>query len=357
MSSAATSKTGTSPTTSGLPPEQVLFGTSAAMNDVRRRTEKFCRTNIPVLLQGPGGTGKEILARWIHAHSPFSAGQFIKVNCAAIPGTLLESELFGYEKGAFTGAQVMKPGRVELAQNGTLFLDEIAELDPGLQAKLLHFLQDGRFPRIGGREEQLVDTRVICATNRILEDEIAAGRFRSDLFYRINVVRIEMPRLKERREDIPVLAEYFREQLESRFGKSSAPLGAELLELLRAGDWPGNIRELENRMARYVVLGREEAATDIPLRRRPVFAPLSPELDATVPLKRRAKEAIREMEKRVIFDVLQANRWNRRKAAQVLKISYRALIYKIREADLTQRNGNTVSESGGKSAKSGFSGS
>src|SRR6202171_6680624 len=182
-----------------VPSAQILFGCAPSMNEIRAKTEKICRTNVPVLLCGEGGTGKEALARWIHAQSGYSQGQFIKVNCAAIPGNLLESELFGYEKGAFTGAHVSKPGRVELAHNGTLFLDEIADLELALQSKILHFLQDGCFSRIGDQAERAVNVRVICATNKDLEQEIAAGNFRSDLFYRINVVRFRLPQLSERK--------------------------------------------------------------------------------------------------------------------------------------------------------------
>src|SRR6266481_8949532 len=183
-----------------LPPDEVIFGCSAKMSELRQRAAKVCGTSVAVLLQGDGGTGKEVLARWIHKHSPYNNGQFVKVNCAAIPGTLLESELFGYEKGAFTGAHGVKPGRVELAHQGTLFLDEIADLDLGLQSKLLHFLQDGHFSRIGDEAEREVETRLLCATNKSLEDEIEAGRFRADLFYRINVLKIALPRLAARRE-------------------------------------------------------------------------------------------------------------------------------------------------------------
>src|SRR5450432_338891 len=170
---------------STIPPDHVLFGRSAAMSEVRQRAEKIRETNVPVLLCGAGGTGKEAIARWIHAHSRYSQGQFVKVNCAAIPANLLESELFGYEQGAFTGAQTTKLGRVELAHNGTLFLDEIADLEMALQSKVLHFLQDGVFSRIGDQSERVVNARVICATNKDLEQEIAAGNFRQDLFYRI----------------------------------------------------------------------------------------------------------------------------------------------------------------------------
>src|SRR4029077_9798719 len=188
-----------------LPPEDVIFGRSLAMLQVRRLATKICGTNVPVLLNGSGGTGKEVLARWIHKQSPVSAGQFVKVNCAAIPGSLLESELFGYEKGAFTGAHTSKPGRVELAHKGTLFLDEIADLGMDLQCKLLQFLQDGRFSRIGGESEKVVEARLICATNKNMEEQNELGRFFADLYYRINVVRVRLPHWRGRDEDIAVL--------------------------------------------------------------------------------------------------------------------------------------------------------
>src|SRR6516165_12503251 len=199
-----------------LPPEEVLFGRSEAMKKLRRRATKVAGTSVPVLLYGPKGSGKEVLARWIHSHSAVPGGQFVKVNCPAIPGTLLESELFGFQKGAFTGAHASKPGRMELAQSGTLFLDEIAELDASLQAKLLHVLQDGHFTRIGDHEEKRMDARVVCATNRDLQREIESGSFRADLFYRINVITITMPALRDRRDDIPYLTEYLRVQFNRR---------------------------------------------------------------------------------------------------------------------------------------------
>src|SRR6266571_3679508 len=221
------------------PPDEVLFGRSSVMQDVQKWATKICGTNVPVLLNGSGGTGKEVLARWIHKHSPWSNGQFVKVNCAAIPGLLLESELFGYEKGAFTGANASKPGRVELAHHGTLFLDEIADLGLGLQSKLLQFLQDGRFSRIGDESERAVETRLICATGKNLEEEIDLGRFRADLYYRINVIRLRLPSLRERGEDIPLLAEYFRAQFQEKFNKQSEPLSIEMLHYLQNLDWPG----------------------------------------------------------------------------------------------------------------------
>jgi len=317
-----------------LPPDEVLFGRSAAMMEVRSLAAKVCDINAPVLLCGDGGTGKEAMARWIHMHSRNAAGQFVKVNCAAIPGSLLESELFGYEKGAFTGAHVSKPGRVELAQNGTLFLDEIADLDSGLQSKLLQFLQDGSYSRIGGTEEKLVEMRLICATNKDLQQEIDAGTFRADLFYRINVVRMRLPRLRERSEDIPLLAEYFLLQFQQKFAKPAEPLSSALLQYLRNLNWPGNIRELSNGIARYVLVGAE-ANIGPELVARPRSA-ASRNFNGTVnlPLKQLSKEAVREREKSYILEALKANQWNRRRTAEALKISYRTLIYKIRDAGL-----------------------
>ncbi|HKF25314.1 MAG TPA: sigma 54-interacting transcriptional regulator [Candidatus Acidoferrum sp.] len=319
-----------------LPPEDIVFGVSSVMQEIRQRALKICRTNVPVLLVGDGGTGKEVLARWLHANSDFASGDFVKVNCAAIPGSLLESELFGHEKGAFTGAHIARPGRVERAHLGTLFLDEIGDLDSALQSKLLHFLQDGCFSRLGDQAERMVDTRVMCATGRRLEDEIAAGRFRADLYYRINVLKIEMPRLAQRREDIPRLAEHFRQLHTQQFSKDCEPFGPELIGYLQNLAWPGNLRELSNCIARYIVIGPESLSQREPVRPRPpVYTPAAHE--GPVPLKKITKEAIREMERTAIVEALRANHWNRRKAAQALKISYRAMIYKIRDAGLIVR--------------------
>ncbi len=307
------------------------------MSEVRSRAEKICNTNIPVLLCGEGGTGKEALARWIHAQSGYRQGEFVKVNCAAIPGNLLESELFGYEKGAFTGAHLSKPGRVELAHNGTLFLDEIADLEMALQSKILHFLQDGCFSRIGDQTERAVNVRVICATNKDLEQAIAAGNFREDLFYRINVVRFRLPRLRDRKEDIPALAEYFRTLHEQDFATASAPLDASTIEYLQNSNWPGNVRELSNGMARHVLIGPEALVGPAPLRERASARSVVRGSVGEVPLKRIAKAAIQELERNVILESLRTHQWNRRKTAAALQISYRALIYKIRDAGLTSR--------------------
>jgi two-component system, NtrC family, response regulator AtoC len=306
------------------------------MLDVQRRAEKICRTNVPVLLCGDAGTGKEIVARWMHWRSPYQGGQFVKVNCAAIPGSLLESELFGYEKGAFTGAHAAKPGRVELADKGTLFLDEIADLDTGLQSKLLHFVQDGTFSRIGAEAERSVETRIICSTNRDLGNEIEAGRFRADLYYRISVFELKLPKLSERREDVPALAQYFRASYQKQFAKECDPLAPEVLNYLENLLWPGNVRELSNCIARYVLIGQDAFAQDS-LRKR--VTPSRGAVGYVSPLRSIAKEAIRELERNVILEALRTNQWNRRKTAQALKISYRALIYKIRDAGLVSRRG------------------
>src|SRR5205085_10321844 len=241
-----------------LPPEVVVFGQTEAMQAVRSRLDKVAGANVPVLVHGESGTGKDIIARMIHGYSPWKSGPFVKVNCPAIPGTLLESELFGYEKGAFTGAYGSKPGRVEMAHRGTLFLDEISELDLALQSKLLQLLQDGQFCRIGAQEDKKVEVRVVCATNRRLEEEIETGTFRQDLYYRINVVNLHMPPLRDRRGDIPELVEYFLEYYNRKYNCRARMLSGELMNSLQKYRWPGNIREPENLIKRYVILGNED---------------------------------------------------------------------------------------------------
>jgi len=304
------------------------------MQAVRQKVERAAGLNVPILILGESGTGKEVLARLIHERSPWRSGPFVKVNCPAIPGTLLESELFGFQKGAFTGAHAAKPGHIEMSQGGTLFLDEIAELDASLQAKLLHVLQDGHFTRIGDHEEKRMDARVVCATNRHIQREIESGGFRSDLLYRINVITITLPGLRERRDDIPYLAEYLRLQFNRRFQREAPPLSSDTLHVLRQRDWPGNIRELENCIARYVVLGSEEGLYGDRLERASSHFTYEPTADGSIPLKHISQQVTRRMERDVILKVLQANHWNRRKAAEILKISYRALLYKVRQAGL-----------------------
>ena len=317
-----------------IPPEAVVFGHCEAMRVLRERLDKVANANVPVLIQGESGTGKDIIARMIHGLSPWRTGPFVKVNCPAIPGTLLESELFGYEKGAFTGAYGSKPGRVELAHRGTLFLDEISELDLALQSKLLQLLQDGQFCRIGAQEDKKVEVRVVCATNRQLEVEIETGTFRQDLFYRINVVNLHMPPLRERRGDIEDLVSYFLEYYNRKYNCRARSLSPDLLAVLQKYHWPGNIRELENLVKRYVILGNEEVITnDLVAREQEYFNP-DINLDGPISLKKLTRQATRELERKVILKVLQANHWNRKQAARALSISYRALLYKIRDAGL-----------------------
>jgi two-component system, NtrC family, response regulator AtoC len=317
-----------------LPPEEIYFGPSEAMRAVRRKVDRAAGLNVPILILGESGTGKEVLARYIHSLSPWRNGPFVKLNCAAIPGTLLESELFGYQRGSFTGAHAAKPGRIEAAQGGTLFLDEIAEIDASLQAKLLHVLHDGVFTRIGDFEEKRMDARVICATNRDLPRAIETGKFRADLFYRINVIAVQLPPLRDRREDIPTLVEYFRQQFNNRFQRNAAPLSGSALQLLKEKQWRGNVRELENSIARYVVLGSEEVLLSETHERRFAKPSFSVAADGSIPLKRISQQATRRIEHEIILKVLQANHWNRRKTAEILKISYRALLYKVRQAGL-----------------------
>jgi two-component system response regulator AtoC len=322
----------------GLPSEEIIFGRSMAMISIRQKVQKVLGTDVPILIQGENGTGKGLLAHYIHSRSPMSSGAFVKVNCAAIPGALLESELFGYEKGSFTDAHTSKPGYVEMAHRGTLFLDEIADLDLGLQAKVLQLLQDGHFSRIGDKQERRAETRIICATNRDLGAEIEAGRFRNDLFYRINVISINLPSLRDRHEDVALLAEYFLRQLNARFERDTPPFSQESLDNLSSREWRGNIRELENVVARYAILGSLDTAEPEMPPRPPRTAAYRVGVDGTIPLKRIAKQAIREMEGNLILNALRENKWNRRKAAQALNISYRALIYKIREAGLSPKS-------------------
>jgi two-component system, NtrC family, response regulator AtoC len=333
-------------TVGSIPPESIIFGRSRQMQEARKKVEKVSAVDIPVLIQGDSGTGKEILARLIHSYSPWSEGPFVKVNCPAIPGTLLESELFGYERGAFTGAFGSKPGRMELASGGSVFLDEISELEIGLQAKLLQFLQDGRFCRIGAKEDTHVEARVICATNRDLLRAVDLGAFREDLFYRINVVMITLPPLSERAEDIPDLTRYFLSFYNHRFSRNIPPPSRWVAQMLQDYKWPGNIRELENLVKRYVILGSEESiASELSATKREV-----PDFEfqggaaGPISLKKITREAVLEVERDIILKALQANHWNRKRAAKALSISYRALLYKIRQANLPSARARTQTQ-------------
>jgi two-component system response regulator AtoC len=317
---------------------------SRKMKNVLAIIEQVAATNITVLIRGESGTGKELVARTIFSRSQRRDKSFVKVLCAALPEGLLESELFGYEKGAFTGAQKRKPGKFEFANGGTIFLDEIGEIHPSLQAKLLQVLQDGEFARIGGEADVKVDARVIAATNRNLEKAVTEGHFREDLFYRLNVVSIYLPPLRERREEIPFLIDYFLNKFTRQYGKSYPGLSDETYKLFIEHNWPGNIRELENAIKRVVVLGSEEdvlksfsqshgngaAPAAVPLQHAQAFqsAPFS--------LKAVGKEAAKNAEKELLKNILDQTHWNRKKAAHLLNISYKALLYKLKKYDLAK---------------------
>lgn len=304
---------------------------------IRRSLLKVADTNIPILIEGESGTGKEIICKYLHQHSVWGLGPFVKVNCPAIPGTLLESELFGYERGAFTGAVGTKAGRVEMAESGTLFLDEISELDPSLQSKLLQVLQDGQFQAIGSTVDKKVNVRVICATNRQLQREVAEERFRQDLYYRITGLVLRLPPLRERLEDLAPLVEYFVALYNEQFKCDAPPISESCLLLMSTHPWTGNIRELENLTKRYVVVGTEDAILSEIGHRGMVTGYSGIDPDSSISLAQLTRTAVREMEGRIIRNSLQANQWNRKRTARALKISYRSLLYKLKKAGIQNR--------------------
>jgi two-component system response regulator AtoC len=320
-----------------MPPESIIFGRTEAMAAVRRSLLKVADTNIPILIEGESGTGKEIICKYLHQRSVWGRGPFVKVNCPAIPGTLLESELFGYERGAFTGAVGTKAGRVEMAESGTLFLDEISELDPSLQSKLLQVLQDGQFQAIGSTVDKKVNVRVICATNRQLHREVAEQRFRQDLYYRITGLVLRLPPLRERLEDLASLAQYFVALHNEQFKCDAPPISESSLLLMSTHPWTGNIRELENLTKRYVVVGTEDAILSEIGHRGMVPGYSGGDADSSVSLGQLTRTAVREMEGRIILNSLHANQWNRKRTARALKISYRSLLYKLKKAGIQNR--------------------
>ena len=318
--------------------------TSSKMQPIRDLISKVASTNTTVLLRGESGTGKEVLARALHKASPRAGRQFLKVNCAALPGELLESELFGHEKGAFTGAYRQKPGKFEAAHQGTLMLDEIGEMPLRLQAKLLHVLQDGEFSRVGGEKIIDTDVRLIAATNRDLEASMRAHQFREDLYYRLNVIEVRIPPLRERREEVPGLVDFFLKKFNAQYGRA-VDIPSDTMRVFVDYHWPGNIRELENAVKRVVVLGTARPVhTEIigNINRGPrVTMPGVPTMaatvaspDAPISLKEIARQAAREAERVAIKEVLDRVHWNRAKAARLLQISYKALLYKIVDCGL-----------------------
>ena len=324
-----------------MPPESVIFGQTAVLREVRQKLERVAGANISILITGESGTGKDIIARLLHLYSPWSSGPFVKVNCPAIPGSLLESELFGYEKGAFTGAIGNKPGRVEMAHRGTLFLDEISELDPSLQAKLLQLLQDGQFSRIGSQEDKKVEVRVVSATNRDLHQEIDVGNFRHDLFYRVAAMVIHVPALRERAVDIPLICEYLLQYYNDKLNGRAPMLRPALLAKMQRYSWPGNIRQLENLIKRYVVMGTDDVIVSELVQNSDRDTIPDFTFDGPVSLKKLTRQTVRKIEARIILGALHANNWNRKKAARALGISYRALLYKLKEVGIPQRRAVT----------------
>jgi len=366
---------------------KLLFGHSEKMAEVRDLIERVADTDVTCLVRGESGTGKELVARAIYASSLRRDKPFVKVNCAALPTELLESELFGFERGAFTGAIQQKPGKFEFANHGTMFLDEIGDMSFPLQAKLLQVLQDGEFSRLGGKHDVRVDVRVVAATNQDLEQCVIDGKFREDLFFRLNVVCITLPPLRERREEIPILSEYFLKKYSVQYNKPLTSISTDTMRLFMDYDWPGNVRELENLIKRAVVLGSEgairkeiqhgiamaahrvtqsslvthpapvaagghpsgvhfvsrtnghgSAATvappSAPAQLTPAEFAAAAAAEGNYSLKDISREAARQAERELILKMLQQTRWNRKETAEILGISYKALLYKIKENGL-----------------------
>jgi two-component system, NtrC family, response regulator AtoC len=296
--------------------------------------ESIADTDAMVLIRGESGVGKDVVARSIHAHSGRRDGPFVKVNCAAIPHGLLESELFGHERGAFTGAHRRKPGQFEYAKGGTIYLDEIAELPLSLQAKLLHVLQDFAYARVGGHGLIEVEARVITATNRDLERQVALGEFRDDLYYRLNVVELRIPPLRERREEIPGLAALFLARFNGQYRRQKQ-LSRETLARLTQYSWSGNVRELENVIRRMVVLDNgEEAFEALVARGRHGAGVVRPVASEPESLREIGRRAAGEAECQVLAEVLERVQWNRALASRILKVSYKTLLNKIAQYGL-----------------------
>jgi len=313
-----------------------LLDGSPQMRAVRTVIESVADTDATVLIRGESGVGKDLVARAIHSASGRGHGPFVKVNCAAIPPGLLESELFGHEKGAFTGAHRRKPGQFEYANKGTIYLDEIAELPLALQAKLLHVLQDFRFSRVGGHGLIDVDARVVAATNRDLEHAMARSEFREDLYYRLNVVEIRIPPLRERREEIPLLASAFLSRFNEQYGRAKQ-LSSETIARLTEHSWSGNVRELENVIRRMVVLtDGEQAFEALVARQRNGHASTHAAASiASEGLREIARRGAREAECKALVEVLDRVQWNRAEASRILKVSYKTLLNKISECKLS----------------------
>jgi two-component system response regulator AtoC len=317
-----------------------FLSTNPRMSRIRDIAKHVADTDVPVLILGESGVGKEVLARFIHNHSSRHDKPFVKVNCAALPHDLLESELFGYERGAFTGALNEKPGKFELADKGTLLLDEIGEMSPHLQAKLLHVLQDSEYTRLGGKKLVRVDARVLASTNVNLEEAVAKGKFREDLYFRLNVIRLDIPPLRERREDIPVLCNYFMMKYRERYKSTVDDISSQLLDAFVRFDWPGNIRQLENAVKRYLILPDIEmtlAELKDSSSSTPVVIPIKPKEDK-MSLKDVGSRAAEQAERELVLKVLEETAWNRKQAARRLNICYKALLNKLKRWQIDNRH-------------------
>lgn len=329
------------------------------MQAIRGSLRRLALSDVSVVFHGESGVGKEVLARALHLQSPRSGRPFLKLNCAAVPSELLESELFGYERGAFTGAFKSTAGKFEQAEGGTILLDEIGDMEPKLQAKLLHVLQDREFQRLGGREVVRVNVRVLAATHRHLEAEILEGRFRSDLYYRLNVICVDIPPLRERTDEIlPFVELFLRKHSVSRANPNELPPAFK--QALLNYDWPGNIRELENVVQRYLVLQNPELiAQDLSasMRRRKSCVTASPattgarkvgiEISSELPVFQQVNDTKAQLEAEVIRAALELTHWNRKKAAEALMMDYKALLYKMKKLDISAQ---TQSKAAGGSA-------
>jgi two-component system, NtrC family, response regulator AtoC len=329
------------------PDESVFIAASPASKKICADAELVSQTGLPVLILGESGTGKENLARLIHRLSPRARLPFLKVNCAAVPSELLESELFGYEAGAFTGASTAKPGKFELCNKGTILLDEIAEMPPHLQAKLLHVLQDQHFSRLGSRSETKIDVLIMAATNRNIDRAIADGSFRLDLYYRLSAMLFRLPPLRERREDIPLLIDHFIGLFGAKLGTENARLSDAFLQQCLQLPWPGNIRELENVVKRVLVLGEARVLGELEQLAQP--SPSTEDRKTQIPnagttgLKSLVHALKDEAERDAIRKTMTQTNWNRKRAARLLGISYKALLYKIRQYNIDGTNLDSTS--------------
>src|SRR5215831_4464991 len=321
--------------------ETFFVAASPNMRKLRSQAALVANVDIPVLMLGESGTGKEVMARLIHKLSPRAHRTFLKVNCAAVPADLLESELFGYEAGAFTGATHAKPGKFELCNKGTILLDEIGEMPPSLQAKLLHVLQDQQFSRLGSRSVIKVDVRILAATNINIPEALANKRLREDLYYRLNAFTLSLPPLRDRKEEIPVLLKHHMSRMSERYARPPLPISPTLLQACHDYSWPGNLRELNNFVKRYLILGDDKLAIN---ELHPKTDGSGARVDGGAPkpgesaggLKSLARSAKDEAEAEAITRALEETNWNRKQAAALLKISYKALLYKIRQYGIAQ---------------------